>query len=317
MTPWPPELTLSDDGAVDAPTRPVLIVALAGLFDVASVATVALDYAVPDDHSVVVGEIDPDPFYDFTVERPMIEIVDDQSRSIQWPSNFFRLMRARGQRDVVALVGVEPHLAWPTYTRCILAVVERLGVELVVTLGATADVVPHTRMPVVTGSSTDRQLAADLGLALPTYEGPTGLVGALHSDLADHGLPTISLRVGVPHYLAVSEHPRAVASLMGHLAHVVDTPLPVPDLAPSISRWDELHDMAIADDAKLGHYVEILEAEYDRRAEAALATGDDIAAHFEQILRETGDPDPDDHSDPDPDDHSDPDPGPGDLSSEG
>ena len=97
----------------------------------------------------------------------------------------------------------------------------------------------------------------------------------------------MSLRVGVPHYLTNAEHPQAVAALLQHLAHVLDVPL---DASTSRERdralGRALHDEAVADDPKLQTYVRMLEAEHDRRAEAAIPSGDDLAARFEQFLRE-------------------------------
>lgn len=301
----PVELTL-DDHMAGSLTDPIMLVALSGLFDIGGVATTALDHVSTGPAPLVVGEIDPDPFYDFTVERPSVEIVDDV-RILSWPANAFHVVRTGAAHDLVVLSGVEPHLAWRTYLHCVTAVVERLGVGLVVTLGASADVVPHTRQPVVVGSTTDERLAAAKGLSAPSYEGVTGLLGVLHSSLQASGVPSVSLRVGVPHYAAMGEHPRAVQSLLRHVAHVTDVAVPV-DLGESIARWDEIHDDAIADDAKLGTYVQILEAEYDRRTEAAIVDGDDLAARFEDYLRATDaehDDDKNDVHDDDPENDDD------------
>lgn len=289
----PVELALDTDGLAEL-DDPVLLIALAGLFDVAGVASAALDHIVEPGgidggRAVIVGEIDPDPFYDFTVERPMVEIVfgpdGEGEQTISWPGNVIRAVRTGATRDLVALSGVEPHLRWTTYIRCVLAIVERLNVSQVVTLGSTADVTPHTRMPVVVGSTADRALAREFALAAPRYQGVTGLVGVLHSELERIGVPSVSLRVGVPHYLASGEHPRAVLSLIRHAAHVVGVPFAV-ELGESVARWDEAHNAAIADDDKLRRYVEILEAEYDRRAEDAVTPADDLAASFEAYLRD-------------------------------
>jgi hypothetical protein len=292
----PAELTLDTAGI--APLRdPVLLVALSGYFDVAGVATAALDYIVDDDRAVIVGDIDPDPFYDFTVERPTVEVVEDddgsERREIVWPSNQVRCVRTGAAHDLVALNGVEPHVLWPTYVRCVMTAVERLGVGLVVTLGAAPDTTPHTRMPVVVGSTADVGLARRLALSPPGYQGVTGVVGVLHSALEAAGVTSVSLRVGVPHYLPAGEHPRAVVSLVRHVSHVIDVPLAV-DLRESIGFWDEQHTAAIGDDEQLRGYVQMLEVDYDRRADNALASGGDLAARFEQFLRDGSDSDPPD-----------------------
>jgi len=266
--------------------HPVLLIGLTGWFDVAGAATAAL--AELTDGAITVGEIDADPFYDFTQERPTVELVDGETRRISWPANDFKVVRTGGAHDLVVLSGVEPHLAWPLYIACARRIVERLQCEAVVTLGATADAIPHTRMPPVVGSTADAELARRLALAAPTYQGITGLIGALHVDMERAGVPTISLRVGVPHYLTHLEHPLAVAALVQHLAHVLGLPLTV-DVQHAADRWRMQHDELVTDDEQLRAYVRMLEIEYDRRAEATLRRADDIGDQFEAFLREQRD----------------------------
>ena len=270
---------------------PVLLVALGGWFDAASVATSALGLVAGDSNSVVVGEIDPDRFFDFTVVRPTVENVDGE-RQIVWPANVFRAVRTAAEhRDLVVLEGVEPHVAWPTYVACVLEAIERLGVGLVITLGAVADTTPHTRPPAVVGSTTDPTLAATFGLVGPSYQGPTGVIGVLHGALETRGVPSISLRVGVPAYLPEGEHPRSVAALVAHTAHVLGMALQV-DLAESIRLWDDAHNAWVAGNERLRGYVDLLEQHYDSRIDEVV--GDtDLAAHLEEFLADGGD-DPDD-----------------------
>ena len=66
-------------------------------------------------------------------------------RVIRWPENRFDVVRGLGGRDLVVLVGAEPHLYWRTYSTCVRTVVEALDCEAVVTVGSAAEAVPHTR----------------------------------------------------------------------------------------------------------------------------------------------------------------------------
>jgi hypothetical protein len=272
---------------------PVMVIALTGLFDVAGAATAALDRFAPSDAAITVGEIDPDPFYDFTQERPHVELEDGDLRVIRWPENTFEVVRGSGGRDLVVLVGVEPHLYWRTYSGCVRQVVDALGCEAVVTVGSAAEAVPHTRTPLVTGSTTDADLARRLGIGQPTYQGMTGVVGVVQADLGAAGIPSVSLRVGVPHYLMNAEHPQAVAALQTHLAHVLNVPAPPDDgeVAADIARWRSLHDEVVAGDVQLQMYVRMLEHDHDRRAEASIPTADDLGSQFEAFLRDQRDPD--------------------------
>lgn len=271
---------------------PVMLIALTGLFDIGGAATAALDRFAPADRAVTIGEIDPDPFYDFTQERPQVEIDDDDElRVIRWPQNQFDVVRGQGDRDLVVLVGVEPHLGWRTYADCIAHVAGALGCEAVVTVGSAAEAVPHTRTPLVTGSTTDPDLARRLGIGQPSYQGVTGVVGVIQARLADAGIPSVSLRVGIPHYLMNAEHPAAMAALQTHLAHVLSVPAPDDaELPDEIGRWRDLHDEVVEGDVQLQFYVRMLEQDHDRKAEAAIPTADDLGAQFEAFLRDQREP---------------------------
>lgn len=276
---------------VDLPAlrAPVMVIALRGWFDVGGTATAAVESLVGRRTRVTVAEIDPDPFYDFTQERPMVEIHDGTTRSIRWPDNRFDLSRGEG-RDLLVLAGTEPHLHWATYTAAVRTVAERFGCEAVVTVGAAAEAVPHTRVPLVTGSTTTAELASRLGLSAPSYQGVTGVVGVLQAELESAGIPAVSLRVGIPHYLMNAEHPQAVVALHQHLGHVLGVEID-HDLHDEVTRWRSLHDEVVEHDEQLARYVEMLEREHDRRAEASIPTADDLGEAFERFLRDQRDDD--------------------------
>lgn len=274
--------------------RPIMVIALRGLFDIAEVATDAVDTLTTDRVAPIVASIDPDPFFDFTQERPQVEFDNSDMRQILWPENEFRIARfPGGAHDMVLLAGVEPHLRYATFADAIITVARTLGCEMVVTLGAAPEAIPHTRPAHVVGSSTNDGLVRALGLSRPQYQGVTGLVGVLQERLDTAGIPAVSLRVGVPHYLGNAKHPQSSAALLAHLEHVLGVPTGHATLAQDAMRWRSLHDEAVAEDDQAAPYVLMLEHDYDRRMEAALPSGDDLAAELENFLREQRDnPDP-------------------------
>ena len=274
-------------GNIGVLDRPVMLVGLEGWFDVASAATQAVNAFISADHAVTVGSIDPDPFYDFTQQRPHVSI-DDDVREIVWPSNEFVLQRNLGHRDVVGLIGVEPHLYWKTYVEAIVTVAQALGCEAVVTVGSGAEAIPHSRTPPVTGSTANTELAQRLGLVAPSYQGITGVVGVLQAELEARNIPSVSLRVGIPHYLMNAEHPQATTALVRHLSHVLDVPNTV-DFSDQVNSWRDVHDEIAANDEQLKMYVQLLEAEFDRRAEAQIPSADDLGSAFEDFLRDQRD----------------------------
>jgi proteasome assembly chaperone (PAC2) family protein len=267
--------------------NPVLLVALRGLFDISGVATSALDWMVKERDYVIVADIDPDPFFDFTQERPEVFIDDEGQRRLRWAENeFFVIRYPEGVRDIVVLNGVEPHINWRTFSECVVEVARKLKCSLVVSLGAAAEQVPHTRVPFVVGSTTNEDLAQRLGLSRPQYQGPTGVAGVLLEALDTANIANVSLRVGVPHYLMNAQHPKSAAALLQHLQHVLGIPTDHQQLVDEISRWQELHDAAVEGDAQATAYVAMLERDHDQRSESQIPSGDDLAAELEEFLRD-------------------------------
>ncbi len=270
--------------------QPIMVLALHGWFDVAEVATTAINELLTDRVAPIVASIDPDPFFDFTQERPQVEFDDDDTRHIHWPENQFRFARFPGTaHDLVVLAGVEPHLRYATFADSVIEVAKRTKCEVVVTVGAVADTIPHTRAPLVVGSTTNPSLLSALGLSPPRYQGITGLVGVLQERLDRAGIPAVSLRVGVPHYLGNAQHPQSSIALLQHLHHVLGVPVHTARLAADAARRRVLHDEAVADDEQASAYVAMLEREYDQRSEDAIPSADDLAAEFERFLRDQRD----------------------------
>ena len=278
--------------------RPVLIAAFTGWFDIAGGATAAIRHLGGDDGRLLAA-IDPDGFFDFTASRPTVTLDDDGQ-----PGGGLAAQRdpGRGRRrrpeldggahDLVLLKGEEPNIRWGTFAGLLLDVAQRLSCEMVVTVGTVADTQPHTRKPLVFGSSTNEALAARLGLSRPRYEGPTGVVGVLHDRLDRAGVPAIALRAPVPHYLAASPNPKSTVALLQHLEHVLGVPTGHGALGPEVEEWDRRHDAAVASDDEAPAYVRQLEIVHDRRLDAAVAEEHDLAAELEAFLREQRGDDP-------------------------
>jgi hypothetical protein len=267
-------------------TRPVLILAFEGWFDVAEAATGAVRWLSNHYEADDVAGIDPEPYFDFTARRPEVKLVDGE-RIIEWPANDCAVARLPEHgHDLVLLAGIEPHLHWQHFTQDLIEVIRTTGAELVITLGATADAVPHTRPCTVKGSSTNPALASRLGLDRPSYQGPTGLIGVLHDRLDREEIPVISLRAAVSHYVSSSPNPKATLALLRHLEHVTGVPTAHGELVRVAEAWERQVDAAVAQDAEVSAYVSRLEEQADRRLDQAVPSGEDLAAEFEKFLRE-------------------------------
>ncbi|CAN5858110.1 PAC2 family protein [soil metagenome] len=251
-------VTLLDD--LPALRRPVLIAAFEGWNDAGESASLALDVIRSSLDADPLAVIDAEEFFDFQAVRPMVRLDAHGGRIIDWPENrFWTASSPAGDRDLVFLDGVEPNLRWRTFTDGIVELAERLGVELLVTLGALQVDVPHTRAVPLTVSTQTPELAERLDLSIGSYEGPTGITGVLHAAASAVALPAVSVWAGVPHYLASSAYLPGALALAERVSTLVGAELPLGDLARDAARQaDDIAEL-VASDEDLTDYVGELE----------------------------------------------------------
>ena len=264
--------------------RPILIIALKGLFDAAEAATAGVDLLIAKHNAFPIAEIDPESFFNFQEERPFVRL-GEEGREIEWPSNqIWGAECEDSQHDLLLLSGIEPHLKWRTFSETLREVAQEMNVEMVITIGAMAGMAPHTRTLGVVGSASDPIIADRLGLGRPTYEGPSGLVGVLHDYLDKEGIPIISLRVSVPHYVPGPPNPEATRSLLSRLELVTGVETFHADLEKAANEWRDRILAAVTNDPEMASYVEQLEQRVDESE--ILPSGDDLAAELEAFLRD-------------------------------
>lgn len=194
--------------------RPVLVLAFAGWSDAGASATTAARYLSEQLMATKFASIDPEEFYDFSIQRPMVRLSEGQ-RQIQWPSyDFYHGAGIGMERDFIFGIGAEPHLRWKTFSDAVQGVVRECRIELVVTLGGYLDEVLYTRPVPISGFATDAKLMEALDLVPSRYQGPTGIVGVLADACRRNGMTHVSLWAVLPHYLPASPNPRGALALI-------------------------------------------------------------------------------------------------------
>ena len=68
---------------------PILLLAFAGWSDAGASATTAVRYLADQLTSKMFATIDPEEFFDFFRQRPVVSINDSKIREIHWPSYDF------------------------------------------------------------------------------------------------------------------------------------------------------------------------------------------------------------------------------------
>jgi proteasome assembly chaperone (PAC2) family protein len=268
--------------------NPVAIAAFEGWNDAADASTAAVEHLEQVWTARPVTALDPEDFYDFQVNRPIVAMAEGQTLSIDWPTTRFSVATPPGtDRDVVLIRGIEPSMRWRTFCGEVLELCHSLDVQRIVLLGALLADVPYTRSLPISGSASSRDAAERFSLTPTRYDGPTGIVGVLHEAATRAELEAVSFWVHVPHYANNPPCPKATLALLHRVEEVLDLPVPMMDLAEESAEWEERLRTAADQDAELAEYVRELEERVGDEGLTPLS-GDEIAQEFEKYLRRRG-----------------------------
>lgn len=263
--------------------EPILIVAFEGWGDAGDAATTAARHIRDRLSGQPFATIDPEPFYDFTAVRPVIQLVQG-GRAIEWPANEIAAVSVpTSNHDLVVLVGIEPQLQWKTFTRQILSLVNEFDVKLVVSLGALIADVVHSRPATIYTSGHDPDLNERLDLEPSSYEGPTGIVGVLHDALRADGTSSLSLWGTIPSYVPSATSPKTALALVERVGQLLDLAIPTTALEIGAAAYERQISELIESDDETRAYVAQLEEAYDSiRPESGAA----LIEELEEFLRD-------------------------------
>ena len=271
---------------------PTMIVAFAGWPDAAEAATRAVRYLNRRLPAQKFAEIDPEEFYDFTVKRPHTRVNSRGQRVVRWPGNDFYYFAGKDEsRNLLLFVGTEPNLRWRAYSNIITETAVRSGVNLVISLGALLDAVPHTRMPRVTGRASSTILTGKvkwLGIQNSGYQGPTGIHTAFTDACGKRGLDHASIWGHSPHYVETSPNPQVSHALLTKLRSLVDFDVDLDELERSAQAFQGKVSEGMADQSELTAYVTELERRYDASfapEHREIPEPDDMVRELENFLR--------------------------------
>jgi predicted ATP-grasp superfamily ATP-dependent carboligase len=235
---------------------------------------------------------DSQEFFDFQANRPCIRLNEGCAEEIMWPTvEVFEAIAPRAPRDLVLVQGVEPSMRWRAFSAHLVDLAEALGVQVIVSLGALLGDVAHSRPVTMTGYASDPSLVQRLGITPSHYEGPTGIVGVLHSTCLEAGLPSASLWAGVPHYVAAAANPKAALALVRRVEGLVGVSVDVSELEVASADYERQVGIAVQSDPDIQAFVERLEQEADAEAELSpkeVPDGDTLAREFQRFLKQRG-----------------------------
>ena len=276
--------------------RPIMLLAMSGWVDAASVGTDAIELIA--DGGDVIAAFEPDALFDYRSSRPVLSFSSGELTEISWP-RLEIVQRTVDGVDLLIVSGNEPDFRWQQLTREFVELADRYNVSRFVTLGAVPAPVPHTRPVRVVCTTTDPDLLLEADELLPNdLVVPGAAVSVLRQGIADAGIPAIGYWVQTPHYLQNPFYP-GVLSLMERVGDQVAVEFPLADLAEKASAQLEEIDSDLSERSDAKQYVERLEQMHDRQDEQDqpppifsfedIPSPDEIGAEVEKFLRSTED----------------------------
>ena len=261
--------------------NPVALIAFEGWGDAGESASQAAEAFLEHLEGDLIAVIDPDDHFDFQVRRPMVSLDSSGIRGITWPRN--ELYAVRGaERDLVVVLGEEPHYRWKVFTTELVEALQTLGITRTVTMGAFIGQVAHTLPVPLVGSATRPDALTLHGLLPSGYEGPTGIVGVINHALGNAGIDVISVWAAVPHYLSNQEYPPATEALAVKAAELVGVTLDISDLTLASRTFLSTVEAALEGNDELQQYVEQLEQDADVDVERGMR----LVSEIEDYLKD-------------------------------
>ena len=279
------------DRRPDGLRAPALVCAFQGWNDAGDAASGAVSFLASALHAARFARVEPEEFFDFQATRPRIRFSEHEAREITWPGvEVFEARAPKAPRDLVLVQGFEPSMRWRSFCAQVIDLAEALGVQLVVTLGALLGDIPHTHPVALTGHASDAGLAQRVQMHSSSYEGPTGIVGVLHSACLQAGLPSVSLWASVPHYVAAASNPKAALALVRSTERLVGVAIDVSKLESAAADYERQVALAVQSDPDIMAFVERLEQAVESEPETPteVPSGDVLAREFQRFLRQRG-----------------------------
>jgi hypothetical protein len=271
---------------------PVLVVMLTGWIDASGAAAAAMTTLQEESAARPLATFDGDVFIDYRARRPTMELRDGVNTRLVWSDIELSLGRDSKGHDVVTLSGPEPDSQWRRFADVVSTLAIDLGVTKMVALGAYPFAAPHTRDPRLSTSSPSADVVSGVSYLKNSIDVPAGMGAVLEHAFVDKGVPALGIWAQVPHYVSAMSYPAATLALLDGLREVTDIQIDVSAIRKETIIQRQRLDQLVSGNDEHRSMVDQLEALYDSQQESGLLgsadipTGDELAAEFEQFLRD-------------------------------
>ena len=273
--------------------RPVMVVMLTGWIDASGAAAAAMS-TVQEEWSVQpLATFDGDTFIDYRARRPTMELREGVNVRLLWSDIELHVGRDSDGHDVLTLSGPEPDSQWRKFADSVSTLAVELGVRQMIVLGAYPFATPHTRDPRLSSSSPSADVVDSVAYLKNSVDVPAGMGAVLEHAFTDKGVPSLGIWAQVPHYVSAMSYPAATLALLKGLHDVAGLVVDAAAIRQETIIQRQRLDQLVASNDEHRAMVSQLEELYDQAQHqtdllgtGGMPTGDELAAEFEQFLRD-------------------------------
>ncbi|MEM3475681.1 MAG: PAC2 family protein [Candidatus Bathyarchaeia archaeon] len=175
-----------------------VIIAFSGWPDANQVATYSAKYIIDNLKMEKIKEIPLDGFYNFSLNRPVVNIEQGVIKEYKPPKNeLYKL-----NNDLLVLVGEEPHTNWFTYVDAFLQILSKAN--QICLLGSLIDKIPHTVETLISGVATTTKLINKMkenGIQPVNYVGPSSIHSLFLHECAKRDILALSIWAHTQEYI--------------------------------------------------------------------------------------------------------------------
>ena len=222
--------------------NPVLIAGFDGWGNALNISDGMAAYLICQLNARQFADLDPDTFYRYDEQRPVVNIAEGRLESLTAPGGaFYAVGTDDEQSDLVILKADEPNLQWFKFVDQLFSLCRELAVSTIITLGSMYDNVLHTDRIISGVASTPQGLSrlSQRRINSISYRGPSAIHSIIQSEGTKRGFECISLWTHCPYYLQGTTH-FGILSYLGRLiAEMVNFRLDTRELD---SNWETLEE---------------------------------------------------------------------------
>jgi hypothetical protein len=272
---------------------PVIVVMLTGWIDASSAAAAAMS-TVQEEWAVrPLATFDGDTFIDYRARRPTMELREGVNVRLLWADIELHVGQDSDGHDVLTLSGPEPDSQWRKFADVVSTLAVELGVKQMIAMGAYPFATPHTRDPRLSSSSPSAEVVDSVAYLKNSVDVPAGMGAVLEHAFTDKGVPALGIWAQVPHYVSAMSYPAATLALLTGLYDVAGLVVDAASIRQETIIQRQRLDQLVASNDEHRAMVSQLEEIYDQAKQqtdllgtGGIPTGDELAAEFEQFLRD-------------------------------